>query len=199
MKGKILNVERTCQNPINRGQTLLELGDPSALEVQIDVLSADAVQLKPGMSVRFNRWGGQQTLNGVIRLIEPSGFTKLSALGLEEQRVWVIAQITSPAQEWQNLGDGYRVEAQFTLWHQDDVLQIPASCLFREGRDGHNNQNWAVFILKNGRAQRQTVTIGRNNGLHAQVISGLNQNQILINHPSDQIENGVRVKARPQK
>ncbi|VAW48949.1 hypothetical protein MNBD_GAMMA04-1699, partial [hydrothermal vent metagenome] len=129
-------------------------------------------------------------LEGVVRLIEPIGFTKVSALGVEEQRVWVIANFTSPREQWQRLGDAYRVEAHFILWHKKNVLQIPSSSLFRYQND------WSVFIIENGQAKRQAVTIGQRNGLITQIVSGLKEGQSVINHPSNLVEDGVSVKKR---
>lgn len=188
--GKILKVVHECAGPIRTGEPLLEVGDPSALEIEVDVLSADAVKIKPGMQVLFDRWGGEQPLEGKVRNVEPVGFTKVSALGVEEQRVLVIADFTSPADQWQRLGDGYRVEARFVLWHEDNVLQIPASSLFRY------NNDWAVFVVENKRAVRRLVKVGQRNGLTAQVLEGLNENDVIVNHPSDAVENSKRVKVQ---
>lgn len=190
INGQILKVVRQCDSPVTIGEALLEVGDPSALEIEVDVLSADAVKIKPGMKVLFERWGGEQPLEGVVRLIEPIGFTKVSALGVEEQRVWVISSFTSPIEQWQRLGDAYRVEAKFILWHEKDILQVPSSSLFRY-QDG-----WSVFLIENNQAKRQTVTIGQRNGLSAQIRSGLKEGQRVINHPSNLVEDGIRVKER---
>jgi HlyD family secretion protein len=188
--GKILKVLRECEGPVRTGEPLLEVGDPAALELEVDVLSADAVQIKPGMQVLFERWGGEQPLQGVVRMVEPVGFTKFSALGVEEQRVLIISDFTSPVEEWQRLGDGYRVEAKFVLWHEENVLQVPASSLFRY-REG-----WAVFVVDNHRARRREVEVGQRNGLAAQISVGLEEGDTVINHPSDEVEDGVRVEAR---
>jgi len=190
INGRVLKVSHECEGPVRTGDTLLVVGDPAALEVEVDVLSADAVKLKPGMRVLFDRWGGEGSLQGVVRTIEPVGRTKVSALGVEEQRVLVICDFTSPYEKWQRLGDGYRVEARFVLWQADDVLQVPASSLFRY-QDG-----WAVFVISDGRAQRRQVDIGQRNGLSAQVVDGLKPGEQVINHPSDEVENGRRVKIR---
>lgn len=190
INGKILKIERECEGPVRTGDVLLEVADPSMLEVEVDVLSADAVKIKPGTKVLFDRWGGEQPLEGVVRTVEPIGVTKISALGVEEQRVFIIADFTSPASQWQRLGDGYRVEAQFILWHEDHVLQIPASSLFRV------NDGWAVFVVEGHRAAQRRVKVGQRNGLHAQIVENLEQGEIVINHPSDDIEAGLRVKKR---
>ncbi|MDB4409818.1 HlyD family efflux transporter periplasmic adaptor subunit [Gammaproteobacteria bacterium] len=189
VKGRILKVVHECEGPVLTGDPLLEVGEPSALEVEVDVLSADAVKIKPGMQVLFDRWGGEQPLEGKVRNIEPVGFTKVSALGVEEQRVLVISDFTSPAEQWQRLGDGYRIEARFILWHEDNVLQVPASSLFRY-KDG-----WAVFVVAGKRALRREVKVGQRNGLHAQILTGLESGETVINHPGDDIENGIRVKS----
>ena len=186
--GKILKVLRECEGPVQTGAPLLEVGDPAALEVEVDVLSADAVQIKRGMQVLFERWGGGQSLQGVVRMVEPVGFTKFSALGVEEQRVLIISDLTSPSEEWQRLGDGYRVEAKFVLWHEEQVLQVPASSLFRY-REG-----WAVFVVDDQRARRRVVEVGQRNGLAAQINAGLEEGDTVINHPSDEVEDGVRVE-----
>jgi len=188
--GKILKLVRECEGPVRTGEPLLEVGDPSILEVEVDVLSADAVKIKPGMKVLFDRWGGDEPLQGVVRIIEPAGFTKISALGVEEQRVLVISDFTSAAEQWQRLGDGYRVEARFILWHEDDVLQVPASSLFRY-QDG-----WAVFVIEDKRAKRRVVEVGQRNGLIAQIVKGLEQGETVINHPGDDVEDNTRIKPR---
>jgi len=188
--GKILKVVRECEGPVRTGDPLLEVGDPSALEIEVDVLSADAVRIKPGMKVLFDRWGGDKPLEGLVRIVEPVGFTKVSALGVEEQRVLIISDFVSEAELWSRLGDGYRVEANFVLWQQENVLQIPASSLFRY------NGGWAVFIIDNDLAVRREVKVGQRNGLIAQILEGVNEGVRVINHPSDEVDDGKRVEVR---
>jgi HlyD family secretion protein len=188
--GRVLRLLRESEGVVASGQPLIELGDPGALEVVIEVLSADAVRIQPGMDVEFSRWGGPGFLHGKVRVVEPTGFTKISALGVEEQRVLVIADIVSPPEVWTRLGDGYRVEAAFILWEGEDVLQVPASALFRHV-DG-----WAVFALDAGRARLRPIEVGHNNGFAAQILSGLAADDAVVAHPSDQIADGVRVRAR---
>ncbi len=188
--GRVLKVTRECEGPVRTGDMLLEVGDPTVLEIEVDVLSADAVKIKPGMKVLFERWGGEQPLEGIVRIIEPVGFTKISALGVEEQRVLVISDFTSPAEQWQRVGDGYRVEARFIIWHEDDVLQAPASSLFRY------KEGWAVFVVENHHAKRRVVKVGQRNGLTAQILEGVSEGEGVVNHPSDDVEDGVRVKGR---
>lgn len=185
--GRVLKVTRQCEGPVRTGDILLEVGDPTVLEIEVDVLSADAVQIKPGMKVLFDRWGGEQPLEGLVSIIEPVGFMKVSALGVEEQRVLVISDFTSPAKQWQRVGDGYRVEASFILWHQDDVLQVPASSLFRY------KNGWALFVVENGHAKRRLVEVGQRNGLVAQIVDGIYEGDRVVNHPSDDVDDGVRV------
>ncbi len=188
--GQVLKIARKSEGPVSVGQPLIDIGDPRALEVEVDVLSADAVRIRPGTRVVFDRWGGDGALEGTVRVIEPAGFTKVSALGVEEQRVWVIVAFTSPPARWQRLGDGYRVEAGFILWEANDVLQIPASALFRDG-DG-----WAAFAVEQGKAVKRRVEVGQRTGLSAQVASGIKVGEQVIVHPDDRVRDGVRVAAR---
>ncbi len=188
--GHVLKITRKSEGAVATGQALLEIGDPRSLEVEVDVLSADAVRTGPGTRVVFERWGGEHALEGVVRLIEPVGFTKVSALGVEEQRVWVIVAFTSPPAQWQRLGDGYRVETTFILWEGKDVLQIPASALFREG------SGWAAFVVEERRAVKRRIEIGQRNGLSAQVLSGIREGERVIVHPDDRVRDGARVMAR---
>ena len=188
--GRILKLEHECEGPVRTGEPLLEVGDPSSLEVEVDVLSADAVRIMPGIPVRFERWGGEQALRGIVRNVEPVGFTKTSALGVEEQRVLVISDFVSPAEEWARLGDGYRVEAGFILWQDEDVLQVPASSLFRSG------EGWALFVIEDDYARRREVNVGKRNGLIAQIIEGVSEGETVIIHPSDAVEDGIRIEQR---
>ena len=185
--GRILQMPHECEGPVTTGQELLVVGDPSLLEVVVDLLSADAVKVKPGMKVRFDRWGGDEPLAGRVRTVEPFGFTKISALGVEEQRVNVIADFVSSKEDWERLGDGYRVEAQFVIWEDEDVLQVPASSLFRM-KDG-----WALFLAENGRARQRVVKIGQRTGLVAQILEGVEEGNKVVNHPTDEVADGVRI------
>ncbi|MEJ8566011.1 efflux RND transporter periplasmic adaptor subunit [Elongatibacter sediminis] len=186
--GRLLARWHECEGPVRTGDPLLEVGDPSALEVVVELLSADAVRVRPGMDVVLDRWGGAQGLEGRVRTVEPTGFTKVSALGVEEQRVRVIVDITSEPERWRRLGDGYRIEARFVLWRDDDVLQVPASSLFRQG------EGWSVFAVEGGRARMRTVAVGHRTGLAAQVLEGLSPGETVITYPSDAIEDGIRVR-----
>lgn len=190
VSGQVLKIPHKSEGTVIAGQPLIEIGDPRALEVEVDVLSADAVRIHPGTRVIFERWGGEGTLEGKVSKIEPGGFTKVSALGVEEQRVWIIIAFTSPREQWQRLGDGYRVEASFILWEANNVLQVPASALFRDG-DG-----WAAFAIEQGKAVKRSIQIGQRNGLNAQVISGVKEGERVIVHPDDRVHQGVSVAAR---
>jgi HlyD family secretion protein len=185
--GRILKKVHESEGLVAGGQPLLEIGDPGILEVEVDVLSKDAVRISPGGRVLLERWGGEDVLEGRVRTVEPTGFTKVSALGVEEQRVLVIVDIVSPQGEWSRLGDGYRVEAAFVVWEEEDVLRVPASALFRR------NDGWAVFVLENGRAALRAVRIGRSNGLQTQLLDGLPEGSTVIVHPDESIEDDTRV------
>jgi HlyD family secretion protein len=188
--GRVLSLIRESEGVVTPGQSLMEIANARSLEVVVEVLSADAVKIAPGMRVLFERWGGPKPLEGRVRSVEPTAFTKISALGVEEQRVRVIVDFVSPREEWSRLGDGYRVEASFILWEQGDVLQVPSSSLFRF-EDG-----WAVFAMAEGKAQRKKVAVGRRNGVAAQVLSGLAAGDRVILHPDDQVTEGKAIVER---
>ncbi len=190
VSGNVLKIYHESEGVVSSGKILLEIGDPLSLEVEVDVLSHDAVRMAPGTKVLFERWGGSETLEGVVRTIEPVGFTKVSALGVEEQRVLVIADITSPVSLWHRLGDGYRVEATFIIWQDENILQIPSSALFRYA------DSWATFVVKDGETLLKQVQVGSRNGLAAEIISGLSEGEIVVTHPGDNIEDGSRVGER---
>jgi HlyD family secretion protein len=187
---RVLQIHHKSEGVLVTGEPLLEIGDPAALEIAVDVLSADAVRLRPGTRVLLLRWGGPQALEAVVRTVEPAGFTHISALGVEEQRVWVIADLVSPRSAWEQLGDGYRVEASFILWEADDVLQVPTSALFRQ--DG----SWAAFVIDSGKARLVKLSTGHDNGLSTEVVDGLVAGDQVILHPDDRIADGVRVTAK---
>lgn len=190
VEGTVLKLHHESEGVVTAGAPLMEIGDPHALEIEVDVLSADAVRIHPGTRVLLERWGGEAMLEATVRSIEPVGFTKVSALGVEEQRVWVIADITSPFEDWSRLGDGYRVEARFVIWESDNVLQAPASALFRTG------DTWAVFVIEEGRALERLVEIGQHAGLVVQITKGLKEGDWVVVHPGSTITNGRRVLPR---
>lgn len=185
--GQILKLVQHSEGPLRIGQAIIEVGNPQALEVSTDVLSRDTVRIKPGQPVRFEHWGGT-LLTGVVRTVEPSGFTKVSALGVEEQRVKVIADISSPAEQWLRLGDAYAVTSKFVLWQAEQVLQIPISALFRVGAD------WSVFIVLNDEAKQQKVKVGKRGGMRVEILNGLEAGDIVITHPDKNISDSSRVK-----
>ena len=189
--GRVLKLYRESEGAVTMGEPVIEIGDSKDIEVRVELLSADAVKIRPGTPVAFERWGGAPLLMGKVRTIEPSGFTKISSLGVEEQRVLVIVDMTSDANIRSQLGDGYRVEARFTVWEGQNVLQVPASALFRVG------EKWAVFTVDNGRAARRTfVEVGHRNGLHAEILSGISEGAVVITQPDDAIKESGRIRVR---
>lgn len=189
VSGRVLSLIRESEGVVNAGQPLMEVGDPDMLEVEVEVLSADAVKIAPGTQVRFERWGGEGALDGVVRVVEPVGFTKISALGVEEQRVLIVADIVSPPQQWQRLGDQYRVDAVFIVWRGEDVVHIPTSALFRI-----NGTGWATFVVENGVARLREVEVGYRSGLRAEIRSGLSAGETVIVHPDGSIEDGTAIE-----
>ncbi len=187
--GLVLRRLRQSEGAVQAAEAVLELGDLRSLEVEVDVLSPDAVRLRQGMRVLLERWGGEAALEGRVRRVEPSGFTRISALGVEEQRVWVIVDL-SPEAMAAGLGDGFRVEARFILWEGEAVLQVPASALFRKG------EHWQVYVLEGGRARAREVEPGRRSGLQREVLSGLEPGERVILHPDEQLHDGARVRYR---
>jgi HlyD family secretion protein len=190
VSGRVLRVFQESSVIVTPGQQLLEVGDPSDLEVEIDVLSSDAVKIAPGAKVILEHWGGEKPLSGQVRLVEPSGFMKRSALGVEEQRVNVIIDLVDPPEKRSRLGDAYRVEARIVIWSANDVLKVPSGCLFRRGDD------WAVFTIEDGSAQLRRVAVGRSNALETEIASGLEDGAVVILHPGDKIQPGCRVLQR---
>jgi HlyD family secretion protein len=189
--GRILNIHRKSEGVVVSGEPLIDIGNPSLLEVVVEALSSDAVKIKPGMPVLFERWGGKPVLYGTVRIVEPAGFAKISPLGVEEQRVLVIADIISPPEKWRMLlSDGFRMDVRFIIWEGEDVMQIPAGALFRKIED------WAVFVVKNNRAYHRRVEIGHRTGLFAEIISGIDEGEKVIVHPDERIRDGVQVRVR---
>jgi HlyD family secretion protein len=187
--GQVLRIVEKSERVVTAGASLLTVGDPALLEVVVDVLSTDAVKVKPGMPVWLEDWGENRPLRAQVRTVEPSAFTKISALGVEEQRVNIIADFVDPPSP---LGDGYRVEVRIVVWEREAVLKIPTSALFRRG------QQWSVFTVENGKAWLRTVEVGQRNALEAEILSGLTAGEEIIRHPSSQLEGGVRVIAAPR-
>ena len=185
--GRVLRVIEKSERVVLAGAPVLILGDPSRIEVVTDVLTTDAVNVKPGAAVYLEGWGGDRPLLAKVRLIEPAGFTKISALGVEEKRVNVIADfVDSP----DGLADGYRVEARIVTWEGQNVLKFPGSAAFREG------DAWRVFAIEQGRAHGKTVEIGHRNQTEVEVLKGLQEGEVVILHPSNQFKDGVRVRTQ---
>lgn len=187
VNGQILKVIQRSEGSLRTGQAIVEVGNPQAIEVSTEVLSRDTIRIKPGLPVRFEHWGGTP-LNGLVRTVEPTGFTKVSALGVEEQRVKVIADISSPAEQWLRLGDAYAVTSKFILWQAEQILQIPTSALFRVGADS------SVFIVLNDEAKQQKVKVGKHGGMRVEILNGLEAGDIVITHPDKNISDGSPVK-----
>lgn len=190
VSGRILRILAESENVVHAGTELVEIGDPADLEIVVDLLSTDAVKVKAGQQVIIDDWGGPEPLSGVVRRVEPYGFTKVSALGIEEQRVNVIVDINTPRGEWKNLGHGYRVETRIILWQSNDALKVPLSALFRQG------DNWAVFKIADGTAHSQIVKVGRRNGIQAEVLDGLKRGDEIVVHPSGRVSEGTEVVQR---
>jgi HlyD family secretion protein len=190
ISGRLLRVFQESATIVNAGERILEVGDPGDLEVEVDILSTDAVRVQPGNRVMLEQWGGDESIPGRIRLIEPSAFTKVSALGIEEQRVNVIIDFVDSEDIRPQLGDGYRVEAAIVEWESADVLKVPTGALFRDG------DSWAVFVVSEGRAKLTHVTLDHRNDNEAEVIDGLKQGDRVILYPGDRVEQGSRVEAR---
>jgi HlyD family secretion protein len=188
--GVLLRRLHESETVVAQGEPLVEVADLADLEVVADFLSTDAVRIRPGMPALVDRWGGAAALNARVARVEPSGFMKVSALGVEEQRVWVVIAFADARDAWAALGDGYRVDARVIVWQRPDVLKVAASSLFRHG------EAWAVFAVDGGVARLRTVTIGQRNDVEAEVIAGLEAGTTVVAYPSDQITDGARVEPR---
>jgi HlyD family secretion protein len=187
--GIVLKRLRESEGVVPVSEPLLEIGEPNRMEIVADLLSTDAVRVSPGSEVLIEQWGGGHTLHGRVRRVEPSGFMKVSALGVEEQRVNVIIDFSDPKAA-ARLGDGYRVQVRVVLWKEGDVLKVPVGALFRQG-DG-----WAVFVVEGDRVRRQTVQLGQRNENDGQITGGLEAGATLVLHPPDTLTDGTRVTLR---
>ena len=203
--GVVLRRLRESEAIVPPGEPLLEIGDPSRIEIVADLLSTDAVRVPAGAPVLIEQWGGPEPLHGRVRRVEPSGFMKVSALGVEEQRVNVVIDVNDvPALEGRSertepgpgadmarrLGDGYRVEIRVVEWEQSDVVKVPVGSLFRRG------DQWAVFVVENGIARVQQIQLGHRNDVEAQITAGLSPGQTVVLHPPDTLTDGARVRMR---
>jgi HlyD family secretion protein len=187
--GQVLKVLHENEGAVQASTPLVEVGDPGALEIAVDVLTGDAVRIAPGAKVVVDRWGGSP-LEGRVRRVEPAAFTRLSALGVEEQRVNVLIDLVSPREKWAALGDGYRVEAAIVVWEAADVVKAPASAVFRR------DEKWAVYRIDDGRARSTSVEIGHRTARDVEIVQGLAPGSEVIVHPGDRITDGVEVERR---
>ncbi len=190
VSGRVLRVLHESEGVVRAGEPLLELGDPADLEIVADLLSSDAVQVERGQRVLIEAWGGEATLGGRVRRVEPYGFTKVSALGIEEQRVNVIIDFTDPAESRRRLGHGFRVEVRVVVWEEEDVLRVPLTALFRHG------EAWAVFAEDEGRARVRPVEVGRRGRREAEIRGGLSEGTVVLRYLSEGVADGARVEAR---
>jgi HlyD family secretion protein len=188
--GSVLRVLQESEAAIAAGTPILEIGDPRNLEIQVDLLSEDAVRVRPGQRVVVDSWGGSAPLRGTVRRIEPYGYTKVSALGIEEQRVNVIIDLLEPYETWRRLGHGYRVEPRIVVWESQDALSVPLSALFRQ------QDKWAVFVEKDGRAALRNVQIDHQNGSQVHIIKGLDIGERVVLHPNERIADRSRIRVR---
>jgi len=186
--GVVLRRLRESAAVVPAGSPLVEIGDPADLEIVSDLLSTDAVQIKPGATVHLEQWGGDRPLQATVRRVEPSGFMKVSALGVEEQRVNVVMDFVDPKAAAAVLGDGYRAEVRIVTWESADVVQVPVSALFRHG------ESWAVFVVEGDVARRVDITIGHRNSQTAEVTQGLSVGARVVAHPPDTLADGVKVR-----
>lgn len=185
ISGTVLQRYRCCEGVVAAGETILELGDLQELEVQVDLLSSAAVKVRPGMSARINQWGGQEVLRGIVRRVNPAGFTCISALGIEEQRVSVFIEFTEPTPE---LGNDYRVNAEVIVEQAEQTLAVPITALFRQ------DQQWHVFVYYDGQIEQRAVEVGFQSGIYRQILQGLEPGMRVVNHPSSDLESGMNVQ-----
>lgn len=190
VSGSVLRVLQESEAVLAAGTPILEIGDPANMEVQVDLLSEEAVRVRAGQRVQINGWGGPGALAAVVRRVEPFAYTKISALGIEEQRVNVLIDLTEPRERWRRLGHGYRVQPSIVVWETKLAIQVPQSALFRDG------EHWAVFAVENNIARLRQVVVGRHNETHVQIVSGLSPGQLIVVHPNDRIDDGTRIVAR---
>lgn len=193
VSGRVLRVQQESATIVTPGSALLEIGDPTEIEIEAEILSRDAVAIKPGTTVSVDQWGGSTPLKATVRRVEPAAFTKVSSLGVEEQRVIVLADLVDPPAEAKALGDRYRVEVRIAIWHEPDTLLIPAGALFREGND------WKTFLFEQNKARTAAVQAGRTDGRMTQILSGLEVGTQVLMHPPDTVKDGVAIQKRGEK
>ena len=191
--GVVLERLRESESVVPTGEPLVAIGDPAQMEIVTDLLSTDAVRVRPGARAMIEQWGGDTALSAAVRRIEPGGFTKVSALGVEEQRVNVVLDLVEEGEACAALGDAYRVDVRIVLWESPAVVKVPTSALFRE------NMRWAVYVARDGRARRTMIELGHQTGQEAEVTSGLAEGEMVIVHPGDLVEDGVRISTRDDR
>lgn len=190
--GRVLRVQQKSAGAVNVGAPLIEFGDLADLEVVIEQLTNEATRVRAGAPVRFDNWGGSEPLLGRVRRIEPWGFTKISALGVEEQRVNILVDFLSPREQWASLGEGYRLDAHIQVYRNDTALRLPTGALFRSG------EQWSVYSVEsNGRAKRVSVQIDHRGAVFTELEGGLSEGARVVLYPGDAIRDGVRVVAAP--
>ena len=197
VSGVVLRRSLQSATPVAAGQSLMGVGDTAQLEIEAEVLSTDAVRLAPGMAARVLRWGGEGALQARVTRVEPGGFTKVSALGVQEQRTRVILELTSPRADWAALGDAWRVETEFITRQEENVVQVPASALFRTAATesgAGSTGGWALYVVENGRARLTPVRVGLRSDAAAQILEGAAPGQTVILQPDDRIHDGVRIQ-----
>jgi len=190
--GRVLRVLRESEGVVRAGADLVEIGDPVQLEIVVDLLSMDAVRVEPGQKAYVRNWGGDAPLEARVRRVEPFGFTKVSALGIEEQRVNVVLDLVSPAAEWERLGHGYQVDVAIVLWSAADVVKVPLTALFRNGAE------WAVFVREHGRAAVRKVSVGHRTASEAEIIDGVAAGDEIVVYPSEGVAPGVSLVGRDE-
>lgn len=187
MSGYVMQVFQTSHGPVQLGTPLMDIGDPESIEAVVELLTTDAVHVQKGAPVEVVRWGGEQILRGRVRLVEPQARTKVSALGIEEQRVRVIVEPSDPTSGWSMLGDGFHIEADITIWQAPSVLKVPGSALFAEAN------GWSAFVIENGRVFKRRVEVGRRNELEVQILSGLKSGERVVLYPEGPLTPNLRV------
>ncbi len=190
VSGRVLKVMQESAMVVTPGVAILEVGDPADIEIEAEILSRDAVAITKGAKVKVEQWGDDVPLDAVVRLVEPAAFTKVSALGVEEQRVYVLSDLVNPPEKAKSLGDRYRVEVRVAVWHKDDVLLVPSGALFREGVE------WKTFVFDAAKAKKITLEAGRSDGRMTEVLKGLDQGTRVLLHPPDTVKDGVTVVER---
>ncbi|HEX6837430.1 MAG TPA: HlyD family efflux transporter periplasmic adaptor subunit, partial [Polyangia bacterium] len=187
--GRILRIDRESEGVVTAGTALIEVGDPAVLEVVAELLTVDAVRVRPGMAAYVDHWGAPAALAARVRSVEPSGFTKLSALGVEEQRVRVLFDLTAPPGAWQSLGDNFRVEVHIVAWEAPSVLRLPTAALFRRG------DAWAAFAVENGVVRARRIEVGEQSPEVAELRGGAREGDEVVLRPGEALHDGVRVTA----